>query len=62
MTSFRPPQGYSADAYRLYAAAGGFALAGHSHYLQSRGWLQVATMGKISADQVEALLAHLGGA
>ena len=62
ITSFVPPAGYSADAYRLHAAAGGFALAGHSHYLQSRGWLQIATMGKISADQVAALLAHLGDA
>ena len=62
VTSFLPPARYSADAYRLHAAAGGFALAGHSPYLQSRGWLQIATMGRISVDQVEALLAHLAAA
>lgn len=59
VTSFLPPPNWHAEAYRMHAEAAGFELAGHSSYLQERGWLQIATMGKINAAQVDDLLAHL---
>jgi aspartate aminotransferase-like enzyme/GNAT superfamily N-acetyltransferase len=59
ITTFASPQSVKASQFLHLAQKWGFTLAGASKYLQTRGLIQVATLGAISHDQVDDFLAHL---
>ena len=60
ITTILPPEHLTADAIADRCADQGYELARHSGYLKERGWLQVATMGHLTEQQVDAMLDRLG--
>jgi aspartate aminotransferase-like enzyme/N-acyl-L-homoserine lactone synthetase len=59
ITTFTPPLGIPADAFLRQCRQWGYELSGHSSYLSQRGWVQIATMGHLTADDCEPLFEHL---
>ena len=59
LTTFAPPGGWDADAFRAACRSLGFEVAGESDHLRSRGWLQVATMGAVTEGHCDALFRGL---
>jgi aspartate aminotransferase-like enzyme len=59
LTTFAPPEGWSADEFRAACLALGFEVAGESDYLKARGWLQIATMGAVTLPDCDALFRGL---
>lgn len=57
--SVRLPAGVSPAELAGVVAEDGFLLAGHSGYLQERGWVQVSLMGRPSAEELRRLPAVL---
>ncbi len=52
VTSFAAPRNEPCTAILDRCAKAGFVLGGNSKYLMDRGWLQIATMGDLSIEQV----------
>jgi aspartate aminotransferase-like enzyme len=59
LTTFAPPQGWSADEFRAACRQLGFEVAGESDYLKLQGLLQIATMGAVTPSDCETLFQGL---
>jgi aspartate aminotransferase-like enzyme/GNAT superfamily N-acetyltransferase len=59
VTSFQPRNGTSAAATIKRCAAAGFTIGGESGYLLERNWLQIATMGDVSIEDLPPLFEAL---
>jgi aspartate aminotransferase-like enzyme len=60
ITTFAPPPHVDPGELLAFCRAAGFGLGGGSAYLRARGWLQIATMGAVQAQDVERLFVRLG--
>ena len=58
VTTFAPPPGWSAEEFARRAALG-YEIAHASRYLRHRGWVQIATMGELTEDDLKPLFAGL---
>ncbi len=59
ITTFKPPAAYSPQDFVELCRSWGFELAAHSHYLKTRGWVQIGTMGDIRHAVLEPLFLRL---
>lgn len=59
ITTFAPPPGWSSDAFAAACRELGYEIAHASGYLRRRGWVQIATMGDLTEDDMEPLFAGL---
>jgi aspartate aminotransferase-like enzyme len=59
VVTFAPPE--SADAFVQRCRRAGFLIAGQSGYLAERGLVQIAVMGNVQQEQIDALIAKLAG-
>jgi aspartate aminotransferase-like enzyme len=59
VTTFAPPPGWSAEAFAAACRALGYEVAHASGYLRRRGWVQIATMGELTEDDLKPLFAGL---
>ena len=62
VTTFSPPGPISAPRFLQHCLQHGFQIAGHSHYLQERGLVQIANMGSITAADIKRLIAVMQAA
>jgi aspartate aminotransferase-like enzyme len=60
VTTFTPPNGENSTQFVRRCRAWGFAIGGQSAYLAERRFVQVATMGAVTREQVEPLFDRLG--
>ncbi|HUR55199.1 MAG TPA: aminotransferase class V-fold PLP-dependent enzyme, partial [Gemmataceae bacterium] len=61
IVTFAPPPGEAAAAFVGRCRGYGFQIAGQSGYLAERNLVQIAVMGNVTRDQIDRLLAKLGG-
>jgi aspartate aminotransferase-like enzyme len=59
ITSFMPPEGWTAEDLAAACRSLGYELAYASRYLRRRNWVQIATMGDITRDDLRPIFAGL---
>jgi aspartate aminotransferase-like enzyme len=60
VTTFTPPGDETSAEFVARCRDWGFAIGGQSAYLAQRRYVQIATMGAVTLDQVEPLFGHIG--
>ena len=60
VTTFAPPGKESSAAFVRRCRAWGYAIGGQSAYLAERRYVQIATMGAVTREQVEPLFERIG--
>lgn len=59
LVTFAPPQGVNSAEFVQLCRDWGYQIAGQSGYLAERGLVQIAVMGHMTEDQIEALVSRL---
>jgi aspartate aminotransferase-like enzyme/predicted N-acetyltransferase YhbS len=59
VTTFSPPVGCTGDAFIQRCLDWGYQIGGESRYLRDRNWLQLATMGDVTEDDVNCVFDRL---
>lgn len=60
VTTFAPPEPETSESFVERCRAWGYTIGGQSGYLAERRWVQIATMGAVTIEEVAGLFEQLG--